>query len=50
MEALSIKIFGTPDYKSVLEILPPYDGLVKQFVKEAEKLGYNIKEVSNYGK
>ena len=49
MEALSLRIFGTPDYKSVLEILPPYDGLVKQFIIEAEKLGYNIKGVLNHG-
>ena len=49
MEDLSLRIFGTPDYKSVLEILPPYDGLVKQFLNEAKKLGYDIKGVTNYG-
>lgn len=38
MEELSTRIFGTPDYQAVLEILPPYDGAVKQFLKEAEKL------------
>ncbi len=38
MEELSQKIFGTPDYQSVLEILPPYDGAVKQFLEEAKKL------------
>lgn len=38
MEELSMKIFGTPDYAAVLEILPPYDGAVKQFLEEAERL------------
>lgn len=38
MEELSMRIFGTPDYQSVLEILPPYDGMVKQFLKECEQL------------
>lgn len=38
MEELSIRIFGTPDYRAVLEILPPYDGLVKEFTREAERL------------
>lgn len=38
MEELSLRIFGTPDYQSVLEILPPYDGMVQQFKKEAEAL------------
>ena len=38
MEELSIRIFGTTDYQSVLEILPPYDGMVQQFKKEAEAL------------
>lgn len=38
MEELSMRIFGTTDYESVLEILPPYDGTVKLFLAEAEKL------------
>lgn len=38
MEELSIRIFGTPDYQSVLEILPPYDGMVKLFLQESKKL------------
>lgn len=38
MEELSMRIFGTPDYQAVLEILPPYDGMVKQFLQESEKL------------
>lgn len=50
MEDLSMKIFGTPDYKSVLEILPPYDGLVKQFIREANELGYDIKGVLKHGR
>lgn len=33
-----MRIFGTPDYQSVLEILPPYDGMVKQFLQESKKL------------
>ncbi len=37
MEEISLKIFGTTDYESVLKILPPYDGLVKQFYQEVEK-------------
>ena len=49
MEALSLRIFGTPDYKSVLEILPPYDGLVKQFITEAEKLGKGVKPPEAFG-
>lgn len=39
MEELSMRIFGTPDYEAVLEILPPYDGAVKQFLDEVKKLG-----------
>lgn len=38
MEELSLRIFGTEDYESVLEILPPYDGAVKQFLEEVKKL------------
>lgn len=38
MEELSLRIFGTTDYQSVLEILPPYDGMVQQFLKESEQL------------
>lgn len=38
MEELSMRIFGTPDYQSVLEILPPYDGMVKQFLEESKQL------------
>lgn len=34
MEELSLRIFGTTDYQSVLDILPPYDGMVQQFLKE----------------
>lgn len=33
-----MRIFGTPDYEAVLEILPPYDGAVKQFLEEAKRL------------
>lgn len=38
MEEISMRIFGTPDYESILEILPPYDGAVRQFLAEAEKI------------
>lgn len=40
MQEISCRIFGTPDYASVLEILPPYDGAVKQFLQET---GYGTK-------
>lgn len=38
MEELSIQIFGTPDYQSVLDILPPYDGMVRLWEQESKKL------------
>lgn len=38
MEELSLRIFGTTDYQGVLDILPPYDGLVQQFLMESEQL------------
>lgn len=41
IEQLSLRIFGTPDYQSVLEILPPYDGMVLQFMKESKELGFD---------
>lgn len=37
IEEISLRLFGTRDYESVLKILPPYDGLVKQFREEVEK-------------
>lgn len=39
MEELAMRIFGTRDYNSVLNILPPYDGMVKEFHRELEKIG-----------
>ena len=39
MEELAMRIFGTADYESILEILPPYDGMVQQFLKESEAFG-----------
>lgn len=47
MEELSLRIFGTTDYQSVLAILPPYDGMVKQFLKEAETLKGDRKHECN---
>ena len=38
MEEISLRIFGTTDYQSVLEILPPYDGAVRQFYAEVERM------------
>ena len=38
MEELSQQIFGTPDYQAVLEILPPYDGMVQYFWEESKRL------------
>lgn len=38
MEELALRIFGTTDYESVLAILPPYDGAVKQFLQEAKQI------------
>lgn len=38
MEELSQQIFGTPDYQAVLEILPPYDGMVRYFWEESKRL------------
>lgn len=38
MRELSLQIFGTEDYESILDILPPYDGMVRKFHKEVAKL------------
>lgn len=38
MKEISIRIFGTEDYKKMLEILPPYDGMVRAFKKEVARL------------
>lgn len=46
MEELSLQIFGTSDYKSILEILPPYDGMVQQFIRESEKLKQSQNSIS----
>lgn len=35
----SMSLFGTEDYKSVLAVLPAYDGSVKEFRRQ-EKLIY----------
>lgn len=31
MEEISVELFGTPDYASVLEVMSPHDSLVKEF-------------------
>lgn len=36
--AISLRIFGSEDYESMLMILPPYDGMVKLFKKEVDRL------------
>lgn len=33
---ISSILFGTEDYESMLEILPAYDGTVRQFFKQLE--------------
>ena len=38
-EQLSLKIFGTKDYESVLSVLLPSDPLVKKFKQEVDRLG-----------
>lgn len=40
MEAISINLFGTKDYKSVLSIMAPSDALVKEFWKQCKQAGY----------
>ena len=48
LATLSLRIFGTADYSSVLAILPAYDGSVKQFRMEAEQLGLLAKSDRNH--
>ncbi len=36
LNSISLFLFGTEDYESILSILPPYDGAVKEF-KQQEK-------------
>lgn len=31
IQAISIELFGTPDYESVLDMLSPSDSLIKEF-------------------
>lgn len=38
IKEISLQIFGSEDYESMLDILPPYDGMVKLFKKEICKL------------
>lgn len=38
MKEISLAIFGTEDYKSMLAILSPYDGMVRKFNREVKKL------------
>lgn len=35
---ISLEVFKTDDYKSMLTILPAYDGMVKEFNRRIEKL------------
>ena len=28
---ISMEVFGTPDFESMLSVLPPYDGAVREF-------------------
>lgn len=36
--AIAVEVFGTTDYKAMLAILPPYDGMVRSFNKQLERL------------
>ena len=36
IEEISKRIFGTSDYQASLDVLAPYDALVKEFKKEIE--------------
>lgn len=38
-EQVSLKIFGSKNYDSILSVLLPSDPLVKKFHKEVEKMG-----------
>lgn len=38
MEEISLKIFGTRDYESMLKILSPHDGMVREFKREVKRL------------
>ena len=45
MEEISLSIFGTTDYESVLQILPSYDGAVRRFWQEVNNKNKSRKEV-----
>ena len=38
MKQIALKIFGTEDYKAMMAILPPYDGMIREFNREVKKL------------
>lgn len=38
IENISVEIFGTKDYRSMLKILNPHDGMVKEFNRRVTKL------------
>lgn len=42
VKEISLQIFGSEDYESILDILPPYDGMVKSFKKEVCKLQQEV--------
>ena len=35
---ISCEVFGSPDYKAMLEILRPLDGMVRSFHRKLERL------------
>lgn len=35
---VSRSLFGTADYESVLSVLPPYDGAVKEFKRQEKRI------------
>lgn len=38
LSSIAMEVFGTEDYKMILSILPPYDGMVRDFNKKIERL------------
>lgn len=40
MEQLSLAMFGTPDYQSVLSVMAPSDELVKDFEARCTAAGF----------
>jgi hypothetical protein len=39
MELISLELFGTRDYKAVLDVMAPSDGAVKEFWRRCRTAG-----------